>query len=81
MKTDLKFADLQHFLHIAFPCQYCVYNLYFLKHLYICPFTASEEGVFEAEEYRTEMNNHYQIHYMLRDDFVCTWTVDAETAE
>ena len=53
----------------------------FLKHLYICPFTASEEGVFEAEEYRTEMNNHYQIHYMLRDDFVCTWTVDAETAE
>ena len=36
-KLDLKFADLQHFWHTVFPCQYCVHNQHFLNHLYIHP--------------------------------------------
>ena len=37
LKVDLKFADLQHFWHTVFPCQYCVHNQHFLNLLYIHP--------------------------------------------
>lgn len=48
----------------------------FLKHFYIHPFVLSQNGTCMGEEYRTEQNKHFQISYMLHDDFVCTWAVE-----
>lgn len=48
----------------------------FREHLRILPFTVAGEGVFAAEEYRTEAQRKFEIHYLLHPDFVLTWQVD-----
>ena len=46
-----------------------------IHHLHILPFTPSGEGTFEAQEYRTEQQGHYRIHYFTHPDFVLTWAI------
>lgn len=48
----------------------------FCKHLQIMPFVVQEHGCFEAREYRTEQQCHFQVHYLLHPDFVLTWLVN-----
>ena len=47
----------------------------FIRHLHILPFTPSEEGEFEACEYRTGQQGHYLIRYVTHPDFVLTWAI------
>ena len=47
----------------------------FREHLHIFPFVVSSEGVFNAVEYRTRQNLHFEIHYRICSDFVLTYTV------
>lgn len=47
----------------------------FREHLHIFPFVVSSEGVFNAVEYRTRQNLHFEIHYRICPDFVLTYTV------
>lgn len=48
----------------------------FKEHLHILPFNPQKEGVFEAREYKTNMQKSYIIHYEVLDDAVLTWAVD-----
>ncbi|ADV44880.1 siderophore (surfactin) biosynthesis regulatory protein [Bacteroides helcogenes P 36-108] len=48
----------------------------FRRHLYIEPFTVQRQGMFRAQEYKTEQQRHFIIHYLIRPDFVLTWQVD-----
>ena len=48
----------------------------FKEHLHILPFNPQKEGVFEAKEYKTNMQKSYIIHYEVLDDAVLTWAVD-----
>ena len=48
----------------------------FREHLHIFPFTVSERGDFLAEEYRTQEQRKFHIHYILHQDFVLTWQAD-----
>lgn len=47
----------------------------FIRHLHILPFALSEEGEFEACEYRTGRQEHYRICYVTHPDFVLTWAI------
>lgn len=47
----------------------------FIHHLHILPFTPSEEGEFEACEYRTVQQGRYRIRYITHSDFVLTWAI------
>ncbi len=44
----------------------------FQEHLRILPFVPSEQGSFIAEEYRTEQQQRFTVHYHLFPDFVLT---------
>lgn len=48
----------------------------FREHLHITPFIMKAEGIFAAQEYRTEQQRHFLIHYQIHPDFVLTWQVD-----
>ena len=48
----------------------------FRRHLHIKPFAVQEQGVFYAQEYRTDRQRHFQIRYLVHPDFVLTWQVD-----
>lgn len=48
----------------------------FRKHLHIAPFSPQKQGIFHAKEYRTEQQRSFQIHYLLKPDFVLTWQID-----
>ena len=43
------------------------------RHLRIFPFSLSEEGEFEAREYRTGRQERYRVRYVTHPDFVLTW--------
>lgn len=45
----------------------------FREHLQIFPFVVGEQGMFDAQEYRTEHRQNFRIHYQVFDDFVLTW--------
>lgn len=47
----------------------------FREHLQIFPFMVSCEGTFNAVEYRTPRNIHFELHYRISSDFVLTYTV------
>lgn len=48
----------------------------FRKHLYITPFSVQEQGIFKAQEYRTDRRRLFSIHYLIQPDFVLTWQID-----
>lgn len=48
----------------------------FREHLRIQPFRVKEQGIFCADEYRTERQRHFLIHYQIHPDFVLTWQID-----
>lgn len=48
----------------------------FREHLRIIPFSIEKRGVFNAQEYRTELRRNFLIHYQLFPDFVLTWQID-----
>lgn len=48
----------------------------FIRHLHILPFVPSEEGEFEACEYRTGSCGHYCVRYVTHPDFVLTWVIE-----
>lgn len=45
----------------------------FKQHLRIFPFPIAAEGCFDAQEYRTSLQQHYSMAYRLYADFVLTW--------
>ncbi|MGN0067901.1 MAG: 4'-phosphopantetheinyl transferase superfamily protein [Bacteroides sp.] len=45
----------------------------FKQHLRIFPFPIAAEGRFDAQEYRTSLQQHYSMAYRLYADFVLTW--------
>ena len=47
----------------------------FIRHLRIFPFSLSEEGEFEAREYRTGRQERYRVRYVTHPDFVLTWII------
>ena len=47
----------------------------FIRHLRIFPFSLSEEGEFEACEYRTGRQGRYRVRYVTHPDFVLTWII------
>ena len=47
----------------------------FIRHLRIFPFSLSEEGEFEACEYRTGRQERYRVRYVTHPDFVLTWII------
>ena len=47
----------------------------FIRHLRIFPFILSEEGEFEACEYRTDRQERYRVRYVTHPDFVLTWVL------
>lgn len=47
----------------------------FIEHLRIKPFIPSNQGVMEAEEYRTNKHLHVQIFYHTHPDYVLTYSV------
>lgn len=60
---------------VMFKCME-VAEVDFRKHLHIAPFTLRKQGCFCAQEYRTEQQRQFLIHYLLCPDFVLTWFVD-----
>lgn len=46
-----------------------------IHHLHVLPFVPAAEGSFEACEYKTEQQRHYQVHYVTHPDFVLTWAI------
>lgn len=44
----------------------------FREHLHILPFITDQQGIFSAQEYRTEKKCTFSIHYYLYPDFVLT---------
>lgn len=50
----------------------------FLKHFKISPFNGTDEGVFQLQEFRTDDNQVFDIHYKVFPEFVLTYsnTVD-----
>lgn len=48
----------------------------FKEHLHILPFEPEKTGVFNAKEYKTNMQKEYKIHYEVLDDAVLTWAID-----
>lgn len=47
----------------------------FIEHLCIRPFVPSTEGQMSAEEYRTNKNSRYLIHYHTHPDYVLTYAL------
>ena len=45
----------------------------FKQHLRIFPFPIAAEGCFDAQEYRTSLQQRYSMAYRLYPDFVLTW--------
>ena len=45
----------------------------FKQHLRIFPFPIAAEGRFDAQEYRTSLQQRYSMAYRLYPDFVLTW--------
>ena len=45
----------------------------FKQHLRIFPFPIAAEGCFDAQEYRTSLQQRYSMAYRLYADFVLTW--------
>ncbi|WP_321330949.1 4'-phosphopantetheinyl transferase superfamily protein [uncultured Bacteroides sp.] len=48
----------------------------FRKHLCVHPFHPQESGVFCAQEFRTVEQRTFEIHYLLRSEFVLTWSAE-----
>ena len=46
-------------------------------HLRIFPFSISDSGSFNAEEYRTLDQHKFRIHYLLNAEFVLTWQISS----
>ncbi len=53
-------------------------NVDFREHLHIMPFSAGNEGVLEACEYKTLHQARYTLYYRVEKDFVLTWCVDTK---
>ncbi len=47
----------------------------FLKHLAVKPFTLSDEGTFELQEFRTDNEQTLSIHYKVFQEFVLTYSL------
>lgn len=47
----------------------------FRKHLRVYPFQTECSGEFRVQEFRTDAQKEFQIHYLLHPDFVLTWQV------
>lgn len=45
----------------------------FIEHLHIQPFVPLEQGIMEAEEFRTKRCMHFQINYHTHPDYVLTY--------
>lgn len=46
------------------------------EHIRISPFLPHSQGTFTAQEYRTELQRVYTIHYLVQPDFVLTYSVE-----
>ncbi len=46
----------------------------FKEHLRVYPFTPIEIGTFDAQEFRTEKQQKYLVHYQIHPNFVITWS-------
>lgn len=60
---------------VMFKCMNCA-EVDFREHLRIAPFELQKQGVFAAQEYRSEQQRHFQIQYLIHPDFVLTWQID-----
>lgn len=47
----------------------------FRAHLHIAPFEVEQQGTFCAQEYRTDRQQQFTIHYLIHPHFVMTYTI------
>lgn len=76
-KDESTWALLLHWSakEVMFKCM-DIAEVDFCEHLHIPPFRVKEQGTFNAQEYRTEQQRHFLIHYQIHPDFVLTWQID-----
>jgi phosphopantetheinyl transferase len=43
------------------------------KHLHVYPFQVQKQGILQTKEYRTDRQQDFSIHYLIRPEFVIAW--------